>query len=339
MFAVSFTCTFLCTVLSAIAMFTEFDSSIGYFNNNAVCHMISNGLMWVSVAVLLIGALLFRKREIFPVINYDSSPFRFFSSMSACLSLLMTYVRFQTYMVNVTSSDPMVLRGNIFTLMTTVFSLLSFFVFITYAFGKNEKKSSKRAMFGFVAVGMLGFRLMETHFTWNVQMNNPIKLALQFALVVTVFALIYTFKCEFAINETSPYQRLFFLLLCPIFAITFAVPVIIVYYAKIYTDFSLLADSLVLLSVCGFVLTSYTPCRIAKPLCDADWAEYDLKLEEHKLMKQKETDIDGEMPVQTLDSAAEDVSVPTDTDVEKTDASDIEMISEDTEQGDNTHED
>lgn len=271
--------TVIAVVLATASMILEFDSEIGYYAHSAPLHVTSQiliALLTVFVAVII---FTFKKHEICPVIYHNAAPFRFFASMTACLSLLNTYVEFTTLRsLFGTQTSPMS-SANVITILALVLSVASFFVYFAYCFGKNDKKSDGRGLCGMVAVGYLLVHLMETHLVWPAQMNNPVKTALQTALIALIFALTYTFKCEFAINKASGRLRTFFMLICPIFVLTFSIPTVIAYYARIYTSFNTLVDAIYMTCACGFVLASYMPQDKARPIAAAEWAEITASIE------------------------------------------------------------
>lgn len=273
MWCVTASVTVVAVVLSVAAMLFEFESDIGYFAHFAPLHTISQILTTLLTLFVLVMTLTMKKHETCQIINYNSSVFRFFASMTACLSLLAAYVEFNTLISSLresaspVSSTTAVIAGSLF------FAVVSFFVYFNYCFGKNEKKSDTRGLCGMMAVGYLLCHLMETHLVWPTQMNNPVKIALQLAIIALMLALTYTFKCEFAINKTSGRLRLAFMLICPVVALVFAIPTVIAYYARIYTSFNTLVDAIYITSACGFVLASYMPQRLARPIAAAEWAE------------------------------------------------------------------
>ncbi len=280
--ALSLLITLAVSALSIVAVLTEFDSEIGFYELKAPFHTASGVLSLVAVAGFAAASFSFKRREYPTVLNGEIAVFRFFSSLAACLSLLEAYVRFITYRANATNTDPLIQRGNTFTLLTMVLSLASFFVFLWYAFGKNDGRNPGRANYSFCIVGMLVLRLMESHFTWTVQMNNPMKLAQQISLIVASFAVIALGKCELSVHEAPKKMRVFTLAVTPIFLLPFALTVFVGYYTKTYTSFPLLADGLLLAAICGFVMSSYMPVKRSEEILEREWSEYDERLEEYK---------------------------------------------------------
>jgi len=139
------------------------------------------------------------------------------------------------------------------------------------------------------------------------------KISFQIAACVLMLALIYTGKCEFAISETSPRMRFVTLMAAPVFVSAFAISTVICYYAKVNTVFSYLVDSLICLSLCGFVVCSYTPCKQAKPLCDAKWDEYDDEL--YLLNTPEYSEVFGEDDPADTDESMDSVTMPGNADV------------------------
>lgn len=271
--------TIVAVVLACLAMIFEFESDIGYYAHSAPFHTVAQVLAVMLLLFATVMAFSFKKNELCQIINYDSTAFRFFASMTACLSLLCAYVEFTNLIASLRASVVKASTGNVLSALALIFSVASFFVYINYCFGKNEKKSESRGLCGMLTVAYLIIHLMETHVLWTTQMNNPTKIALQIALIVLVFGLIYTYKCEFAVNKTSSRLRVLFMLICPVFVLTFSIPTIIAYYARIYADFKVLVDAIYLTSVCGFVLSSYMPMSKARPIAAAEWAAINAKKE------------------------------------------------------------
>lgn len=281
--------TVLAVALASAAILLEFESDIGYYAQSAPIHTVTQVLMALLLAFVAVLTLTFKKHELCPILNYNSAAFRFFASMTACLSLLNAYVEFTTLRSNLASSDTAASNANAVTAIALLFSVASFFVYFNYCFGKNEKKSDGRGLCGMIVVGYLILHLMETHLVWSAQMNNPIKTALQLALIAVIFALTYTFKCEFPINKASGRLRIFFLLVCPIIALTFSIPTIIAYYARIYTSFNALVDAIYITCTCGFVVASYLPTKHAYPIAAAEWAEINAAAEAAEAAETAET--------------------------------------------------
>ena len=274
--------TVIAVALSSVSMLLEFESDIGYYTRFAPIRTVSQILTALFVIFAAVMTFTSKKHELCPVLNYNSAAFRFFASMTACLSLLNTYVEFTTLRTTLGTNAVPVSSSNVITILALASSVASFFVYFNYCFGKNEKRSSSRGLCGMISVAYLLFHLMETHLVWPTQMNNPVKNALQISLIVTIFALTYTFKCEFAVNKASGRLRTFFMLVCPILTLTFAIPTVIAYYARIYTSFGTLVDAIYLICACGFVLASYMPVAKARPIAAAEWAEISASLDEGK---------------------------------------------------------
>lgn len=275
LFTISGILSIASTVLKCIAMFTEYDKDSGYFALSSPINVIATLLPLLSIAFFAIVSFTFKPREIFPVINYSSSCFRFFSSTSGCLMLVYAYVKFGEYRAEKSSLTNANAKQTLFLILIVLFSLVSFVALMMYAFGKNEKNDPKRSFLALTPAAVVMLRSIEIQFDANVAMNDPLKIAFQVASLVLMLALVYLAKCEFDVSEADPKMRFITLLSVPVFVLAFAVPTIVCYYAKVSTVFSYLVDSLLYISLCGFVVASYTPCKKAKPICDAMWSSYD----------------------------------------------------------------
>lgn len=274
-FIVSGALTVTVLALKCAAMFLEFDREIGYFASFSPLNTVADILLFLSLVFFLTFFFKMKKRELFPIINYSSSPFRFFSSTSGCLMLVYAYVKWNEYLTERASFSASNVKRVNFLLITAVLSVVAAAGLMAYAFGRNEKNSPKRAFLAAAPAGVVLVRAIEIQFDGNVEMNDPIKISFQIASIVLMLALVYFAKCEFDIHETSPVMRTVTLLLTSIFVLPFAITTVVCYYTKVNTVFSYLVDALLYLSLTGFVLCSYTPCKVAKPLCDAKWLVYD----------------------------------------------------------------
>jgi hypothetical protein len=272
--------TVLAVALASVSMLLEFETDIGFFALFSPLRITWQVLTALLIAFAVVVSATLKRTETFPVINYDSTAFRFFASMTACLSLLCAYVEITTLIASLRESSIIASKGNIVVIFAFLLAVASFFVYINYCFGKNDKKSEARGLCGMLTVGYLIVHLMETHVLWSTPMNDPVKVALQIAILSLIMALTYTFKCEFPIDKASGKLRIFFMLVCPILTLTFSVPAVIAYYARVYTNFNLLVDAIYVTCACGFVLASYMPVNKAQPIAAAEWAQINAENEE-----------------------------------------------------------
>ena len=272
--------TLLAVVLASVSMLLEFESDAGFFAHFSPLRIAMQVLSALFILFILVMTATLKRTETFPVINYDSTAFRFFASMTACLSLLCAYVELTSLLASLRNSNLVASKANIAAVFGILLAVASFFVYINYCFGKNDKKSEARGLCGMLTVAYLIVHLMETHLLWSTPMNDPIKVSLQIAIIVLIMALTYTFKCEFPIDKASGKLRMFFLLVCPIVTLTFSVPAVIAYYARVYTNFNLLVDAIYVTCACGFVLASYMPVNKAQPIAAAEWAQINAENEE-----------------------------------------------------------
>lgn len=275
LFTISGVMSLAATVMKCVAMFKEYDKESGYFALSSPINVIATIIPLLALAFFVVVSFTFKPREIFPMINYSSSYFRFFASTSGCLMLVYAYVKFGEFRAEKTSLTNTNAKQTVFLLLIVLLSLLSFVGLMVYAFGKNERNDPKRSFLAIAPAGVVMLRAIEIQFDSNIAMNDPLKIAFQIASLVLMLALVYLAKCEFDVSETDPRMRFITLLTVPVFVLAFAVPTIICYYAKVSTVFSYLVDSLLYLSLCGFVVSAYTPCKKAKPICDAMWNSYD----------------------------------------------------------------
>ncbi len=270
--------TLAVTVLRVLAVLFELDGETGYFGLTSPLNTAANILLFVLSLALLTLPFFFKEREIAPVLNYQSAFFIFFSVMSACLLLVNAYVRWMEH-------DDASLRGSAaqggagFLLPNVICSVIAALGFFVYAFGRNEKRSNPRSLIGLLGAAVLFLRAIELHFNNYIEMNHPIKIYLQLALVSTALALLYMAKCEFRVCDASPRARLFSMLVSPLFSISYGIPMLVSYYTKVYANFSFLIDAILLLALNGAVLASYMPCRKARPIAEAEWEELDASLE------------------------------------------------------------
>ena len=166
-----------------------------------------------------------------------------------------------------------------FLFAMAVLAVVSGFALMIYAFGKNEKNKPSRAFLCALPSGVVLVRAIEIQFDGSIEMNDPLKISLQLASIALILGIIYTAKCEFDINETTPRMRLITLMFTPVMVLSFAIPTIVCYYARVNMIFTYLIDALLYLSLCGFVMFSYMPCAAAKPICDEKWVEYDRQVD------------------------------------------------------------
>lgn len=283
------------TALKCAAMFVEFDREIGFFSASAPMNTAADIVMLLSLVFFAAIVFPIKKRDVSQVINYSSSPFRFFSSTSGCLMLVYAYVKWNEYLTEKTSLSAANAKKVNFLLIIVLLSLVSAAALFVYAFGKNEKNSPKRAFLAASPAGVVLVRAIEIQFDGNIEMNDPVKISFQIASIALMLALVYTAKCEFDIHETSPRLRIFTLLASPVFVLSFALVTVICYYSKVNTVFSYLVDALLYISLCGFAVCSYTPCKQAKPICDAKWSAYDDEVASLNMKKDDSEDAeDGE---------------------------------------------
>ncbi len=263
------------TMLSVLAVLFEYEKGGEYFLQKAPLCTVSLVLMILGAAGGIAAGFFTEKRDPVAVPDFNSSVFRFFASFSGCVSLIFAYVRFGVYRVNVTSSDPMALKGNSFTLLTVIFAVLSSAACFSYAFGNNKKRNRARAIYGLAPAVMITFRLMETHFMSDRPMNSPMRLLLQAAIIVNALALLYMTKCELYIYEADARRRMASLAALPTVSVPFVVMMTVGYLTKTFGNFEMLVDAFMLFSLTGLVLSSYMPASKAKVIAEAEWAEYD----------------------------------------------------------------
>ncbi len=258
LFVVSAVLTAAVTVIRTVSILTEFEADIGYFKHGAILDPICNALLIVAALLFFLQTIVTKREDHSHSINRDSTAFRFFASFSACTSLFYAYMMWNQYSVESEHISVMPARTTGFMIAVMVFSLLSFAGLMVYAFGRNDKPNKWRSFAALLPAMMLILRGVEVHFDSSVEMNDPIKIQLQLACVALSLALLYTAKTELDTNETSPRARTATLLAAPVFAISFSVAIVVSYYTKTYSDLSYLMDAVVLIPLCGFVLSSYS---------------------------------------------------------------------------------
>lgn len=314
MIGVSALGTLAVTVLRVLAVLFELDGETGYFKRTSPLNTAANIVLCVFTVALFAAPFFFKEREIAPVLNYQSSFFIFFSVMSACLLLVNAYVRWMEH-------GDAALRGSTaqggagFLLPNVICSVAAAIGFFAYAFGKNEKRRTARSLIGLLGAAVLFLRAIELHFNNYIEMNHPIKIYLQLALVSLAVALLYMAKCEFRVCDASPKARLLSLLIAPLFAISYSLSMLVSYYAQIYANFSFLIDAILILALSGAVLASYTPCRKARPIAEAEWAALEeLLLESEKAEETEETENDSDETEKTDETVGTgDLDGPSDT--------------------------
>jgi len=331
MFAVSAVSTVLATALKTLAMYKEYDPEIGFFATSSPLDTAANAVLCLSLLFFIVMSFTFKKRELFPVINYQSSFFRFFSSTSGCLMLVYAYVKWGEYLTEKASLIDANAKKTAFLFLMVILSLASAAALMVYAFAKNETNSPKRAFLAFLPAAVIMVRSIEIQFDGNIEMNNPLKIFFQSAGVVLMLAIVYLAKCEFEPNETTPRMRLITLMAAPVFVCAFALTTVICYYTKHTTVFSYLVDSVLYISLCGFVVSSYTPCKQAKPICDAKWSAYDDAV---ALLNMPVSEDD---PEEEIDSAEENLT-ETDSDNNTDNTTESAEITENTENAENSED-
>ena len=189
-FMVSAVSTVFAAALKTLAMFFEFDREIGYFNHNAHINLAANIFTVVAVLFFIAFSFLFKKREIFPVINYSSSIFRFFSSTSGCFMLVYAYVKWQEYLSSKELFSNVSEKKVNFLFATAILAAVSGFALMVYAFGKNEKNNPMRSFLAVCPAGVALLRAIEIQFDGDIEMNDPMKISLQLASLALILGIV-----------------------------------------------------------------------------------------------------------------------------------------------------
>ena len=267
-------CTLLTLALSMAAMLFEFDSAMGYFNAKAPLFYASQIIPWAFLAFCAIFVFTMKKTEHFPVLNYGSNVFRFSAGMVGFLSLLSAYAEISSLgRLNDSQTPELASRQRIFVIIGVVFALVSFGVYMAYLLGRNEKKSTARAALGAAGVIHVTMRIIENEVARGFAPNHSIKTMIQLAQIAVALALLYTFKCELPIKKSGGRARTFYMLVCPVFSLGFALPLVAAYYLRIFTNFDVLVDSVYAVFLSFVVLASSLPARKARPMVAAELAE------------------------------------------------------------------
>ena len=108
-------------------------------------------------------------------------------------------------------------------------------------------------------------------------------------------------------------MRLISLMATPVVVLSFAIPTVVCYYARVNMIFTYLIDALLYISLCGFVMFSYMPCAKAKPICDEKWKEYDRQVD---IMNGKAVDEENS---EDFSDSENDEEPKTEDSIEKTD--------------------
>ncbi|MBR2479277.1 MAG: hypothetical protein IKB47_02605 [Clostridia bacterium] len=203
----SFILAGLAAILLTVALFTDYDSSSGYFKTSII-YSIFKGMCIVVCGLAVVTVLTTPKGAL----NGDSplsAPIVFPSAFLALVffcggmillgALLGLSIVCDTF-TGVATADPALLG------VGALFSFGSVVYFILNCFPKDGKLSERHALFGFSVPIAAAIYLSISYFDLSVSINAPIKLMTQLALIFSMLWMLY----ELRVPLKKPMPRLYF---------------------------------------------------------------------------------------------------------------------------------
>ncbi len=194
----------LAAALRTVALFTVFDTEIGYFNESFLTSVV-NCLIVIVFAFIVCGFVFISKEADLPKKTDNSANSIFFSAVFAGFILLadfaykvialMTEGKLSYYKMifssGFRSENAYMLRVTaVIEIMGILASLLSALCFFVRS--SKSPKAKLSAWLGFFPIIRALVGVANIYFDMTVQMNHPSKLMLQFALIAVMFY----FLCE-----------------------------------------------------------------------------------------------------------------------------------------------
>ena len=278
----------LAAVLRTVALFTSFDTEIGYFNESFIVTLV-NWLIVLTSAFAICGLLFISKEADLPKKADNSANSIFFSATFAGFIMLADFFyklvsvigggKFSYYKMIFSSAfraeNAYMLRvGAIIEIMGVIAAVLSAVCFFVRS-SKNPK-AKLSAWLGFFPIIRALVGVAQIYFDMTVQMNHPSKLMLQFALISVMFY----FLCEEReyVSEEHMRPRGFFISGCLAFFLCFVggVSEIVGFFSGVLSEGSLCVEAFFSFIVSFYILArtnSFVRCVDVKDDVKADATE------------------------------------------------------------------
>ncbi len=190
--------TIVAVVLHNILLFAFFDKDIGYFQNNLLTS-ITASFVACAVAWFFTTLLFIPKKTLYKEMPQDKAPIR--SAYIVCAFLNAFGFLNSVFII------AKAINENVLVTRTQLLYLLFFGLSILYFVGKAFKifKTDTTVFFGFFVIFNSTTMLAEMYFDNNVQMNSPLKITMQIALL---FIMLY-FLGDMRFDLKKPYPRLY----------------------------------------------------------------------------------------------------------------------------------
>ena len=203
----SFILTGLAVVLLTVALFTDYDTSSGYFKTS-ILYSIFKGAGIVICALAALTIITTPKGELngdAPLSAPVALPSAFLALTFFCggmilLGALLGLSMVRNTFTGIATADPTLLG------VGALFSFISAVYFILNCFPQDGKLNERHALFGFSVPIAVAIYLSISYFDLSVSMNAPIKLLTQLSLIFFMIWMLY----ELRVPLNKPMPRLYF---------------------------------------------------------------------------------------------------------------------------------
>lgn len=185
----------ICTALRTVAMYTSFDTDIGYFKSGALSTA-SDIISLISIISIIVLAILAKKSEATASdLNRVSTPFSYMQLGNAALLIIGSFFFLILYMQSKSVLDLLLVISGI--------PAAVYFV-ISYLYKKEIIKISATTVAGLGMLVILWALLCIAHVYFDnfVQMNSPIKNSIQFGFLSIMISMLADIR--YLIGKPSP---------------------------------------------------------------------------------------------------------------------------------------
>jgi hypothetical protein len=236
------------TALHTILMFGFFDRDIGYFQNSVVTSITAAlalcSILWFFTTLLFIPKNTMRKE-----MPADNTPAKSAYIVSAFLNAFG--------FLNTVFDISKTISSNQLVEKIQLLYFLFFALSVLYFVGKAFKifKPDTTVFFGFFVIFNATTMLAQMYFDNFVQMNNPLKITMQIALL---FIMIY-FLGDLRFDLKKPYPRLYLAvgISATLACLATSIPHIIAYFADILSNKDYFIKNIYIL-ICGLYILTRT---------------------------------------------------------------------------------
>ncbi|MBE6538089.1 MAG: hypothetical protein E7671_01315 [Ruminococcaceae bacterium] len=220
-------------VLRTLALYTVYDSEIGYYRSGALLPMLFNAMI-IPTIIGVISMLFFlpRSAEKKLALSAGTLSLRIAAAFALVTSAVPAFYVFLGMMGDtVLYSVPTVGTGAVIDAFTMIFGVLSV-IYFALVIAKKTDRGEGHVYFGYAVILFILMILAKTYFDFNTTMNSPNKLLLQITLMSVM--LYFLLELRFSLGNAAPraYSAVSLVSFC--LTAVCSVPGIIAYFAGIF---------------------------------------------------------------------------------------------------------